>query len=96
MLMPVVIVGAACASASSAAAATDISPPTITAPLGGIGPSAVGIPVIFTFTETTSTATACPTCGPSPQDGVARAYLISHLSAKGPAEIEPQKPQNLS
>jgi hypothetical protein len=29
-------------------------------------------------------------------DGVARAYLISHLSANGPAEIEPQKPQKLS
>jgi hypothetical protein len=29
-------------------------------------------------------------------DGVARAYLISHLSAKGPAEIEPQRPQKLS
>ena len=29
-------------------------------------------------------------------DGIARAYLISHLSAKGPAEIEPQRPQKLS
>ncbi len=52
MLMPVVIVGAACASATSAAAATDISPPTINAPLGGIGPYTVGTPVTFTFTET--------------------------------------------
>jgi hypothetical protein len=51
-LMPavIVIVGAACASVSSAAAATDISPPTITA--GGTGPYTVGIPVTFTFTET--------------------------------------------
>jgi hypothetical protein len=29
-------------------------------------------------------------------DGTARAYLISHLSATGPAEIEAQKPQKLS
>jgi hypothetical protein len=29
-------------------------------------------------------------------DGIARAYLISHLSAAGPAKIEPQKPQKLS
>jgi hypothetical protein len=52
VVMPVVIVGAACASATSAAAATDISPPTISAPLGGIGPYPVGTPVTFTFTET--------------------------------------------
>jgi hypothetical protein len=29
-------------------------------------------------------------------EGVARAYLISHLSATLPAEIEPQRPQPLS
>ena len=29
-------------------------------------------------------------------DGIARAYLISNLSATGPAKIEPQKPQKLS
>ena len=29
-------------------------------------------------------------------DGIARAYLISHLSATGPAKIEPPKPQKLS
>jgi hypothetical protein len=52
MLAPAVIVGAACASTTSAAAATDISPPTITAPLGGIGPYTVGSTVTFTFTET--------------------------------------------
>ena len=53
-LVPVLIaiVGAACSSASSAAAATDISPPTITAPLGGVGPYTAGTPVTFTFTET--------------------------------------------
>ena len=52
-LVPVfiAIVGAACASATSAAA-TDISPPTITAPLGGVGPYTAGTVVTFTFTET--------------------------------------------
>ena len=29
-------------------------------------------------------------------DGIARAYLISNLSATGSAKIEPQKPQKLS
>lgn len=29
-------------------------------------------------------------------DGIARAYLISHLSVTGPAEITPQRPQELS
>ena len=43
-----VIVGAACASVTSAAGATDISPPTISAP-GGI--YAAGMPVTFMFTE---------------------------------------------
>jgi hypothetical protein len=52
MLIPVVVAGAACVPATSAAAATDISPPTISAPMGGIGPYTVGTPVPFTFTET--------------------------------------------
>jgi hypothetical protein len=39
-------------AASAASAATAISPPTITAPLGGLGPYAVGSSVTFTFTET--------------------------------------------
>jgi hypothetical protein len=43
---------AATAITSAASAATTISPPTITAPLGGLGPYAVGSSVTFTFTET--------------------------------------------
>src|SRR5215472_2519582 len=49
VLVPVVIVGATCASFTSAAGATDISPPTISAP-GGI--YTAGMPVTVTFTET--------------------------------------------
>jgi hypothetical protein len=41
--------GALVATATSASAATPISPPTITAPLGGLGPYAVGSTVTFTF-----------------------------------------------
>lgn len=52
VVMPVVIAGAALAPVTSAAAATDISPPTISAPLDGVGPYPVGTPVTFTFTET--------------------------------------------
>ena len=51
LLMPLVVVGAACASVVPAAAATDISPPTISAS-GGIGPYTAGTPATFTFTET--------------------------------------------
>ncbi len=43
---------ATASAASAATAATAISPPTITAPLGGLGPYAVGSSVTFTFTET--------------------------------------------
>jgi hypothetical protein len=39
------------AMATSAQAGTAISPPTITAPLGGLGPYPVGTPVTFTFSE---------------------------------------------
>jgi hypothetical protein len=40
------------ATAAPAHAATVISPPTITAPLGGLGPYPTGTPVTFTFSET--------------------------------------------
>lgn len=53
LLTPLVATGtAAAALVTPAAAATTISPPTITAPLGGVGPYPVGTPVTFTFTET--------------------------------------------
>src|SRR5215470_1504276 len=51
LLIPLVAVGAACAFVTSAAADTVISPPTISAPLGGHGPYTAGTPVTFTFTE---------------------------------------------
>lgn len=39
-------------AAAPAGASTAISPPTITAPLGGLGPYPTGAPVTFTFSET--------------------------------------------
>lgn len=51
LLIPLIAVGAACASVSPAAAGTVIAPPTISAPLGGNGPYPVGTPVTFTFSE---------------------------------------------
>jgi hypothetical protein len=54
-LGPVLIAAAVIAgTAASARAATVISPPTITAPLGGLGPYPVGVAVTFTFSETGS------------------------------------------
>ena len=47
----VIVVASLSAMATSARAGTTISPPTITAPLGGLGPYPVGTPVTFTFAE---------------------------------------------
>src|ERR1700690_653544 len=52
LLCPAVIAGASLASMITPAQAETISPPTITAPLGGLGPHPVGTPVTFTFSET--------------------------------------------
>jgi hypothetical protein len=53
------LAGSTAAVAAPAQAATNISPPTITAPLGGLGPYPVGTPVTFTFSEEgTGTAVA--------------------------------------
>jgi len=45
------VVAPVVAMAAPAQAQTTISPPTITGPLGGIGPFPVGTPVTFTFSE---------------------------------------------
>lgn len=45
------LAGSMATTAASAQAVTAISPPTITAPLGGAGPYPVGTPVTFTFSE---------------------------------------------
>jgi hypothetical protein len=51
VLAPAIVLTLLCAMATSAQASTTISPPTITAPLGGLGPYPVGTPVTFTFSE---------------------------------------------
>jgi hypothetical protein len=73
-LVPVVIVVASfSAVTASAQAATPISPPTITAPLGGLGPYPVGTAVTFTFSEQ-GTGTA-----------VAYKYTLNGVTKKVPA-----------
>ena len=54
-VLPAALLAAAAGLTTTAApaqAATVISPPTITAPLGGLGPYPTGTPVTFTFSET--------------------------------------------
>lgn len=53
-VLPAALLAAAAlvTTAAPAGASTVISPPTITAPLGGLGPYPTGTPVTFTFSET--------------------------------------------
>ncbi len=84
-LGPVLIAVAVIAgTAASAQAATVISPPTITAPLGGLGPYPVGVAVTFTFSETGSGTPAAyqytlnggPTATVSAPSGVASVQIV--------------------